>query len=155
MAQINEQQMLNQETKDYNTTKKIMEKIFEKYGTTPKMKQMDKYCSVDARMNIKGKRFYTIEIKERNTTYKNFDLLLTCQKYANIKDETKNYEKAIVVYLVNGEQFFILDLKHIDWNKVETKNIYINDIEFSDNPKKEKVATFIFPTSQAIISGKI
>lgn len=158
MGNINLAKMQEQELKDYNITLRIMTKIFNSYDATVKMKPMPTFNAIDARMTVqKGikTKSYAIEIKERNTNGELDTLPLKCKKYCNIMSETKEDETPIAIYLVNGEEYYIFNLKKLDLNKVIIKNWNIPKVQYSDKHQYEEQPTFFIPLNQSIYNGII
>lgn len=158
---INTEQMIEQEKKDFNITKKIMKKIFSTYGAHAKLEQTSIYSPYDALMTVtsgkKNIKKYAVEIKERNQNLEVFDCLpITAKKFIKVKDAAfKNNLTPIVIYLVNDEDYFIYDLNKLDLNKVELKNWNIKKVEYSLTSDLVPTPAFFLPLNQCIYNGQI
>lgn len=155
---INDEKADLQELKDYQTTVKILSRIFKKYN--PQFSRMAKGCVFDAKMyftdNNNEVYRYNIEIKSRKQNMEDYDTLpLTVAKYCNVKESCKLGEKPIYLSIVNEEEYYIFDLSKLDMNKVKIKNWLINDIEYSNNPTKKKIPTMFIPVTEAVNNGLI
>lgn len=151
------EQINAQETKDFNITDKIMTKIFQTYNANATLTQMPQFSNYDATMDVtKGNNFkqYTIEIKERNVqSLEDLESLpLKVKKYCNIKSHSEN-KTPLVIYLVNGEEYYIYDLNKLDLNKVEIRNWNIPKVQYSDKHIYEEQPTFFLPLNQSIYNG--
>lgn len=158
MNKIDDLKMSEKEEKDYQTAKRIFSKLFKNYNI--QFQQMPIGSVSDMRFSFIMKNGdvakYNVEIKSRNQCLEDYDTLpLTVQKYANLKDNTEEWEKLIYISLVNDEEYYIFDLKNIDWNKVDCRNWLINDIEYSEQPTKKKIPTFFIPIAQSCYNGFI
>ena len=158
---INTEKMIQQETKDFKITKKIMKKIFSTYGVHVKLEQTSIYSPYDVLMTVtSGKKIikkYAVEIKERNQNLEVFDCLpLTCKKFIKVKDTAyKNYLCPIVIFLVNDEDYYIYDLNKLDLNNVELRNWNIKKVEYSLTSDLTPTPTFFLPLNQCIYNGQI
>ena len=157
---IDTNKMLHQERKDFSKTKKIMTNIFKAYKADVDIKQTDTYCNVDARMTAtknNRKHLYTVEIKERNVPSIEYlqALPLTCKKYCNIIQETKQNETPLVIYLVNDEEYFIFNLNKLDLNQIPIRNWNIAKVQFTNKQEYEQQPTFFLPLNQSIYNGII
>lgn len=146
-----------QENKDYSITKQIMTKIFKAYDATATLSQMPQFSHFDATMDVtKGNIFkqYTVEIKERNvTSLEDLETLpLKVKKYCNIMSHSNN-KTPLVIYLVNGEEYYIFDLNKLDLNKVRIANWNIPKVQYSDKHQYEEQPTFFIPLNQSIYNG--
>ena len=156
---IDDSRMNEIEEKDYQTAKKIFNKIFSKY--TVQFEKMKTGAVSDMRFQFMKKDGdvvkFNVEIKSRNQSLDDYDTLpLTVQKYCNLKDDTQDWERLIYISLVNDEEYFIFDLDKLDWNKVDCHNWFINDIEFSSGtPNKKKIPTYFIPIAQSCYNGLI
>ena len=153
----NFEQIQTQETKDFHITNKIMSQIFQTYDATATLKQMPQFSNYDATMEVsKGniKRFYTVEIKERNVqSLEDLETLpLKVKKYCNIKKNSED-KTPLVIYLVNGEEYYIFDLNKLDLNKVQIANWNIPKVQYSDKHQYEQQPTFFLPLNQSIYNG--
>ena len=152
------EQINAQEKKDFHITNKIMTQIFQIYGAKAKLDQMPPFSNYDANMNVtKGnniKKQYTVEIKERNVPcLEDLESLpLKVKKYCNIKSHSGN-KTPLVIYLVNGEEYYIFDLNKLDLNKVEIRNWNIPKVQYSDKHIYEEQPTFFLPLNQSIYNG--
>lgn len=147
-----------QELKDYQNTVKILSRLFKKYN--PQFSRMAKGCVFDAKMyfitNDNEVYRYNIEIKSRKQNMEEYDTLpLTVQKYCNIIESCKLGEKPIYISIVNDEEYYIFDLSKLNMNNVTIKNWLINDIEYSDNPRKKKIPTMFIPITESVNNGLI
>lgn len=153
---IDKNKMQQQETKDFITTQKIMEKIFAAYNKTAKLKQNPIYSAIDAQMIVNNKKRYAVEIKERQQDMELYDTLpLKVSKYCNILESKGEDETPLIIYLVNDEQYFIFNLEKIDLNKCTICNWLINKVEFSQNQQKDKQPTIFLPINQCVYNGQI
>lgn len=153
------QQVQIQEQLDFNITNKIMDNIFQEYGATATLTQMPLYHAYDATMDVtKGDIFkqYTVEIKERNvSSIDDLETLpLKVKKYCNIMSKSGN-KTPLVIYLVNGTEFYIYDLKKIDLNKVELRNWNIAITQYTQYKKYDEQPTFFFKIDEAVWKGEI
>ena len=80
-------------------------------------------------------------------------LPITCQKYCNVKDTCKMGEKAIYISLLNDTEYYVFDLDKVDLNACIIRNWSINDIEYSDAPKKVNIPTIFIPITQSVNNG--
>ena len=154
-----EEQVIIQEERDYTITQNIMTNIFTKYNATIKMEKMPLYHAYDATIDVtKGDKFkqYTVEIKERNVpSITDLETLpLKVKKYCNIMSKSGN-KTPLVIYLVNGKEFYIYDLKKIDLNEVELRNWYIPITQYTPYKKYDEQPTFFFKKEQAVWNGEI
>lgn len=153
---IDFEKMTEQERKDYIIAQQIFINIFAKYDKNLYIYKTKTYSSYDMFMRCRNKK-YLIEIKERNQDMKKYKTLpLKWTKYIDIVKETGGEDTPIVIYLVNGEDFYIFDLNKLDLNKCEYKNWEINKIEYSvmNNSNKERQPTIFMPISMAVYKGK-
>ena len=144
-----------QETKDFNITKKIMTLIFQAYGAKIDMKQTKPFSPYDANMTAEKKNLkkrYIVEIKERNYDGELETLPLKVKKYCSIMEQVED-QTPLVVYLCNDGQYYIFNLNRLDLNKVEIKNWNIPKVQYSDNHQYEKQPTFFLPITQSIYNG--
>lgn len=153
----NFKQIEDQEQKDFIITNNIMTHIFQTYGATATLKQMQPFSHFDATMTVeKGetKKLYTVEIKERNVqSLEDLESLpLKVKKYCNIKSHSEN-KTPLVIYLVNGEEYYIFDLNKLDLNKVQIANWNIPKVQYSDKHQYEEQPTFFLPLNQSIYNG--
>ena len=156
MYEIDNAQMIEQETKDYNITNKIMTNIFQAYDCKISMKQMPIKSKIDAKMQVeKGNmsKKYVVEIKERNCEDNPEYLPMTCKKYCNVMEQVKDNETPLAVYLVNDSEYYIFDLNKIDLNKCEIKNWWIAKVQFTDKRQYDAIPTIFFPTNQCVYNG--
>ena len=159
---INNPKIIEKEKRDFETAKKIFTQIF---SNTQKQlylefEQQPAASVSDMRFKVHHPNgnvtFYNVEIKSRNCCIADCEgLPLTVNKYCNLKDDTKEWERLIYVSLVNDEEYYIYDLDKVNMNKVIIRHWYINDIEYSEHPTKKKIPTIFFPTSQACYNGLI
>ena len=153
---IDKDKMEEQELKDFQTTEKIMHKIFKTYNKVAELKQNPIFSPIDACMIVDQKYKYAVEIKERFQNLEEFATLpLKVSKYCSIKENTPENAKPLIIYLLNDEQYFIFNLDKLDLNKCAIKNWLINKIEFCDGQQKEKQPTIFIPLEQAIYNGII
>lgn len=144
-----------QEKKDFNITLGIMTNIFKQYGYKTKMTQTEPYSSVDANMVVtknEKKKFYKVEIKERNQKEPITTLPLKVKKYIKIMETVEN-ATPLVIYLVNGKDFYIFDLNKIDLNKVQMKNWNIPKVQYVDKHEYEEQPTFFFNIKDSVYTG--
>ena len=148
-----------QEKKDFEITKKIMNKIFNTYGATVEMTQTQPFSAYDAKMTVtkNRKHNYTVEIKERNVEDTEYleTMPLKVKKYCSIMEKTKEDETPLAIYLVNNEEYFIFNIKDLDLNKLNLKNWFIAKKQFTDKRQFEEQPTFFIPISMCIYNGKI
>lgn len=153
---IDKQKMEQQESKDFHTTEKIMQKIFAAYNKSAKLKQNPIYSAIDAQMIVNNKKYYAVEIKQRQQDMKVYNTLpLKVSKYCNILENKGEDETPLIIYLVNNEEYYIFNLKKIDLNKCTICNWFINKVEFSQNQQKDKQPTIFIPVSQCVYNGQI
>ena len=151
----NTQQMIEQETKDFNTTKKIMKRIFQKYKKKFEMEQNPIYSPIDSWMRV-GQKQYNVEIKERQQDMEKYQTLpLKVKKYCNIIENTDQTTTPLIIYLLNNSEYYIFNLNKIDLNKVELKNWNIAKVQYCENQTFEFQPTFFLPLNMAVYNGKI
>ena len=153
---IDKERMESQEKKDFEITENIMKNIFKAYNKTVEIKQNPIYSAIDASMLVSKKFKYNVEIKERvqdTDIYHTLPLKVT--KYCNIMENTPEDVKALIIYLLNDEEYYIFDLKKLDLNKCQICNWNINKVEYTSNQQKEKQPTIFIPLEQAIYNGII
>lgn len=156
---INNPKIIEKEKRDYETAKKIFTKIFSKYQL--QFERMESASVSDMRFKVHHPSgeitFFNCEIKTRNCNIEDCEgLPLTVNKYCNLKDDTKQWERLIYISLVNDDEYFIYDLDKVNWNKVICRHWYINDIEYTkENQIKKKIPTFFFPISESCYNGFI
>lgn len=144
-----------QEKKDYNITLGIMTNIFNNYNAKVNMEQTEPYSSVDANMVVtknEKKKFYKVEIKERNQKEPITTLPLKVKKYIKIMETVEN-ATPLVIYLCNGKDFYIFDLNKIDLNKVELRNWNIPKVQYSNKHEYEEQPTFFFNIKDSVYTG--
>lgn len=153
---IDKNRMVLQEKKDFETTEKIMKKIFKAYNKTVEIKQNPIYSAIDASMLVSKKFKYNVEIKERVQDTDIYDTLpLKVTKYCNIMENTDEDVTPLIIYLLNDSEYYIFDLSKLDLNKCQICNWYINKVEFTASQQKEKQPTIFIPLEQAIYNGII
>ena len=149
-----------QEQKDFNITKKIMDRIFSTYGARVEITPTSRYCAYDANMTVskasKHKR-YTIEIKERNVdSIEDLETLpLKVKKYCNIMEKTKEDETPLIIYLVNNSNYYIFNIKALDLNTLNLRNWTIAKMQYTDKRQYEEQPTFFIPIGCCIYNGII
>ena len=131
-----------------------------KYSSEEYLNKYDKKVTTMVEKEIKFVSeitFFNCEIKTRNCNIEDCEgLPLTVNKYCNLKDDTKQWERLIYISLVNDDEYFIYDLDKVNWNKVICRHWYINDIEYTkENQIKKKIPTFFFPISESCYNGFI
>lgn len=156
MNKINSAAEDMQEEKDFQKAKEILNKIFHHYE--PTFVKMAKGCFYDMKMWFIDKNNnlhrYHVEIKTRKQNMELYDTLpITCQKYCNVKDTCKMGEKAIYISLLNDTEYYVFDLDKVDLNSCVIRNWAINDIEYSDAPKKVNIPTIFIPITQSVNNG--
>lgn len=153
---IDKERMVNQEEKDFKITERIMKNIFKAHNKDAELKQNPIYSAVDATMLVDKKYKYNIEIKERVQNLDIYDTLpLKVTKYCNIMENTDEDTKPLIIYLLNNEEYYLFNLKELDWNKIKCKNWEIKKVEYTSNQQKEKQPTYFIPISQCIYNGLI
>lgn len=157
---IDVERMQKQEFKDYLTTKRIFEQIFSAYDAEVCMVKEADYSHIDARLTVtkNGKsKQYTVEIKTRNVDSPEYleTMPLKVSKYCDIMDVTYSHETPLVIYLINDEDYYIFNLKKLDWNNIKCFNWCINKVEYTTNKKTAKTPVFMLPISEAIYNGLI
>lgn len=144
-----------QETKDFNITNNIMRQIFQAYDAKIDMKQTKPFSAYDATMKAEKKNIkknYVVEIKERNYDGELETLPLKVKKYCSIMEKVED-QTPLVIYLCNGEEYYIFDLNRLDLNKVEIRNWNIPKVQYADNHQFERQPTFFLPITQSIYNG--
>lgn len=153
---IDKPKMVEQENKDFITTQKIMQKIFAAYNKSAKLKQNPIYSPIDAQMVVNNKKYYAVEIKERQQDMEIYNTLpLKVSKYCNILESKGEDETPLIIYLVNNEEYYIFNLEKLDLNKCTICNWFINKVEFTQNQQKDKQPTIFMPINQCVYNGNI
>lgn len=155
MATTNKQQMIEQETKDFLTTKKIMKQIFQPYHKKFEMEQNEIYAPIDSWMRV-GNKKYNVEIKERKQNMDLYNTLpLKVKKYCSILENTATDTTPLIIYLLNGTDYYIFNLNKLDLNKVEIKNWNIAKVQYAENQIFDPQPTFFLPLEMAVYNGII
>ena len=151
--------MQAQETKDFTTTKSIFSRIFNAYEATTTMTQTPLYSVYDADLTVDKNNVnynYAVEIKERNVRCIEdlTELPLTAKKYCQIREKALN-KTPLVVYLVNGEKYYIFDLNKVSLSSCDLRMWEIKKVQYSNSNETIKVPTLFIPLTESIYNGII
>jgi len=151
--------MQAQESKDFTTTKSIIKRIFNAYDASTTMTQTPLYSAYDADLTVDKNNVnynYAVEIKERNVRCLEdlSELPLTCRKYCLIREKAVN-KTPLVVYLVNGEKYYIFDLNKLSLSSCKMQMWEIKKVQYSNSEEMIKVPTLFIPLTESIYNGII
>ena len=157
--QRDNERIRKQEEHDFNTTKMILERIYNNY--TPTFTPTPEFSPSDMRYTVEGKSgntyFYNVEIKSRNQDMEKWHTLpLKEAKYQRLIQDTKEGEKLLYVALVNDYEYYIFSLSNIDFSKIEKRNWKIKVQEYNVGGSDYiEVPTYFIPTELAVNNGLI
>lgn len=148
-----------QEQRDFDTTKKILQKLYHNHNTT--FKKMPEFSPSDMRYSVECKSgntyLYNVEIKSRNQDMNRYNTLpLKVSKYQRLVADTKDGERLLYIVLLNDVEYFIFDLDSVDFTTIEKRKWKIQLQEYNEGGSDYiEVPTYFIPAELAVNNGLI
>lgn len=154
------EQMNEDEERDYAYACAVFDSIYANNGEKEYFKS-EPYTVYDMKYKIVMKNGnvhqYIGELKSKNQNWDRFnELPIKVDKYCNLKDAKKPWEKLFYLVFTNNEEYYLFDLEKLDLNKCRIVNWPINKIQRTNGKKKiVPTPTIFIPVEQARLKGKI